>query len=64
MLPIILGVVRIGAVAVRGVATGIAATSRVAVKGIVAGAKPIASEVAAATRGDGNAINVIGKAAR
>jgi len=64
MLPIILGVARIGAVAVRGVAKGIAATARVAVKGVVAGAKAIGRGVAAATRGAGKAIKAIGKAAR
>ena len=64
MLPAILGVARIGAVALRGVATGIAATARVAVKGAVAGAKAIGRGVAAAARGAGKAINAIGKAAR
>jgi len=64
MLPAILGVARIGAVALRGVATGIAATARVAVKGTVAGAKAIGRGVAAATRGAGKAIKAIGKAAR
>jgi len=64
MLPAILGVARIGAVALRGVATGIAATARVAVKGTVAGAKAIGRGVASATRGAGKAINAIGKATR
>ena len=64
MLPAILGVARIGAVALRGVATGIAATARVAVKGAVAGAKAIGRGVAVAARGAGKAINAIGKAAR
>ena len=48
MLPIILGVVRIGAVAARVAAKGIAATTRVAVKGVVAGAKAIGRGVAVA----------------
>lgn len=64
MLPAILGVARIGAVALRGVATGIAATARVAVKGTVAAAKAIGRGVASATRGAGKAINAIGKATR
>ncbi len=64
MLPAILGVARIGAVALRGVATGIAATARVAVKGTVAGAKAIGRGVASATRGAGKASKAIGKAAR
>jgi GH24 family phage-related lysozyme (muramidase) len=64
MLPAILGVARIGAVALRGVATEIAATARVAVKGTVAGAKAIGRGVASATRGAGKAINAIGKATR
>ena len=64
MLPAILGVARIGAVALRGVATGIATTARVAVKGAVAGAKAIGRGVAVAARGAGKAINAIGKAAR
>jgi GH24 family phage-related lysozyme (muramidase) len=64
MLPVILGVARIGAVALRGVATGIAATARVAVKGTVAAAKAIGRGVASATRGAGKAIKAIGKAAK
>ena len=62
MLPIILGVLRgVGAVAVRGAAKGIAATARVAVKGVVAGAKAVGKGIAVATRAAATGAKAIGR---
>lgn len=56
MLPAILGVARIGAVALRGVAAGIGATARVAVTGAAVGARAIGRGIAAGARGTSKAI--------
>lgn len=56
MLPAILGVARIGAVALRGVAAGIGATARVAVTGATVGARAIGRGIAAGARGTSKAI--------
>ena len=56
MLPAILGVARIGAVALRGVAAGIGATARVAVTGAAVGVRAIGRGIAAGARGTSKAI--------
>ena len=53
MLPVILGVARIGAVALRAASTGISAVARVAVRGIAAGARSVGRGIAAGARSVG-----------